>query len=78
MECQGKVLARVEVPLEPEPAMAVGTGGVVVESGASLWKMTRRLDGSAPASTVIFQPSKDRMRDPDRVYPGQVFQVPKK
>lgn len=74
----GKVLARLEVLLEPQPVLSQGTEGVVVESGASLWKMARRQDGADPASTVIFQPSKDRRRDPNHVYPGQVFQVPRK
>ncbi|MBC7953567.1 MAG: hypothetical protein H7Z12_17335 [Rhodospirillaceae bacterium] len=74
---KGKVLARVEVPLEPEPPVAQGNG-VVVEPGASLWKMARRRDGGGPESTVIYQPSKDRMRDPEQIYPGQVFQVPKR
>ncbi|MBC7906312.1 MAG: hypothetical protein H7Y60_06130 [Rhodospirillaceae bacterium] len=78
VEDKGKVLARLEVPLEPEPPMAQGGETVVVEQGASLWKIARRLYGSGPQSTVIYQPSKDRMRDPDRIYPGQVFQVPKK
>lgn len=78
VEDKGKVLARVEVPLEPEMPQAQRSQGVVVEPGALSWKMARRLDGSGPESTVIYQPSKDRMRDPAQIYPGQVFQVPKK
>ncbi|MBX9635603.1 MAG: hypothetical protein K2X44_11535 [Magnetospirillum sp.] len=79
VEANGKVLARLEVPLEPEPVQTAAAGGdnVVVEPGASLWKIARRLYGSGPGSTVVYQASKDRMRDPDSVYPGQVFQVTK-
>lgn len=78
----GKVLARLELPLEPEPVHSAeattGAEKVVVEQGGALWKIGRRLYGAAPSSTVIYQTSKDRMRDPDHIYPGQVFQVPKK
>lgn len=72
---KGKVQARVEVPLAP-PATAAAEG-VVVEPGASLWTIARRAYGDGNAYTVIYAANKDRIRDPDRIYPGQVIQVPK-
>lgn len=72
---KGKVSSRVEAPLQNPPA--VNLQGVVVEPGASLWTIARRQSGSGQAFTVIYEANKDRIRDPDRIYPGQVFLVPK-
>lgn len=74
---KGKVLARVEIAYEP--GMKFGeraAASVVVESGASLWRIARELYGSGFAYTVIYQANKDNIRDPDLIYPGQVFTVP--
>lgn len=75
---KGKVLARVETPFEAEGAVVATEGGtVVVAPGNSLWRIARRLYGQGPAYTVIYRANKDRIRDPEKIYPGQVFQVPK-
>lgn len=75
VDIKGKVLARIEAPLQAPPA--INLEGVVVEPGASLWTIARRLGGSGQAFTVIYQANRDRIRDPDRIYPGQVFLAPK-
>jgi hypothetical protein len=73
-----KVRARVEVPLvAPSTDVATSGEGVVVEPGASLWTIARRAYGDGAAYTIIYAANKDRIRDPDRIYPGQVVQVPK-
>lgn len=72
---KGKVLARVEFPFETGPH--VGEGKVVVEPGQSLWRIARKLYGDGGAYTVIYKANKERIRDPDLIYPGQVFQLPK-
>lgn len=75
---RGKVHVRVEVPLAPPATEAAVTGGgVVVEPGASLWTIARRVYGDGTAYTIIYGANRDRIRDPDRIYPGQVVQVPK-
>lgn len=75
---RGKVRARVEVEL-PQPATTTvpGSEAVTVEAGASLWTIARRAYGDGAAYTVIYAANKDNIRDPDRIYPGQVVQVPK-
>jgi len=73
---KGKVLARVEVMWTPGEDLGKGTTGVVVESGNSLWRIARRLYGRGVAYTVIYDANRDRIKDPDRIYPGQVFSVP--
>lgn len=72
---KGRVRGRLEVPVPPAPLDAAE--GVEVSPGASQWTITRRLPGSGEAATVIYQSNKDFVRDPDRTYPGQVFQVPR-
>lgn len=75
---RAKVRARIEVPLVA-PSTDVATSGeaVTVEPGASLWTIARRAYGDGAAYTIIYAANKDRIRDPDRIYPGQVVQVPK-
>ncbi|MGE5516044.1 MAG: LysM peptidoglycan-binding domain-containing protein [Bacteroidota bacterium] len=75
---RAKVRARIEVRLQPPATDVAASGeGVVVEPGASLWTIARRAYGDGAAYTVIYAANKDRIRDPNLIYPGQVFQVPK-
>ncbi len=71
---QGKVQARLELPVETMPMVMEG---ITVSKGDSLWRIASRLYGSGPAYTVIYRANRERIRDPDMVYPGQVFQVPR-
>ena len=74
----GAVVARVELPVvraETTSAMRAGTY-VVVQPGNSLWRLARRTYGSGPNYTLIFEANQDNIRDPDLIYPGQVFSVP--
>lgn len=73
---KGKVLARVEVAWTPGEDLGKGSTGVVVESGNSLWRIARRLYGRGVAYTVIYEANRERIKDPDLIYPGQVFSVP--
>lgn len=73
---KGKVLARVEVPFDVSD-LKLGQGKTVsVLPGNSLWRIARQLYGRGEAYTVIYAANKDRIRDPDLIYPGQVFNVP--
>ncbi len=74
----GKVLARVSFPFAraalPE---APQTGpSIVVQPGNSLWRLARHRYGSGPHYTIIYEANKDRIRDPDLIYPGQIFILP--
>ena len=74
----GKVLARVAFPFsraEPITEMAPGTF-IVVQPGNSLWRLARRVYGSGFGYTVIFEANADQIRDPDLIYPGQIFTLP--
>lgn len=75
----GKVIARIAQPLE-QPDFAQLTPGdaqIVVQPGNSLWRLARRTYGDGLRFSVIFEANKDRVRDPDLIYPGQVLSLPK-
>lgn len=76
---KGKVLARVEASwTRGEETTLKGGSTVTVLQGNSLWRIARRLYGQGMAYTVIFEANRDHIKDPDRIYPGQVFSVPAK
>ena len=76
----GQVTAVIALPFEratPEAALrARDAGRVVVQPGNSLWRIARRLYGEGIQYTVIYQANQDQIRDPDLIYPGQVFDAP--
>jgi nucleoid-associated protein YgaU len=77
VDAKGKVLARIETPWSPgEPLVRPGVGEVAVSPGTSLWRIARRIYGEGVAYSVIYAANRDRIRDPDMIYPGQVFAVP--
>ncbi len=74
----GQVTARVELPfqraaLSPEDVLA---GHVVVQPRQSLWRIARHAYGQGVRYTVIYEANRDQIRDPNLIYPGQVFTVP--
>ncbi|MEO0034884.1 MAG: hypothetical protein RLZZ501_907 [Pseudomonadota bacterium] len=74
---RAKVLARVEVVWTAgEPLLHLRDGEVVVAPGNSLWRIARRVYGQGVSYTAIFAANRERIRDPDLIYPGQVFTVP--
>ncbi|WP_193371097.1 LysM peptidoglycan-binding domain-containing protein [Pelagibius marinus] len=75
----GSVLARVETPFSREAVRVAQADEefVIVQPGNSLWRIARRTYGEGLRYTVIYQANKDQIRDPDLIYPGQVFEVPK-
>lgn len=74
----GRVVARVELPFQRAavtPEILVG-GKVVVQPGHSLWRIARQAYGGGVLYTLIYTANAEQIRDPDLIYPGQVFQVP--
>lgn len=70
----------------PEPAATVkDASAVVVDAietarvvrGDSLWRISKKTYGSGFRYLVIHQANKEQIRNPDLIYPGQVFVLPK-
>lgn len=73
------VIARVEVPFALDPAQAnMAPGSVTVVKGNSLWRIARRNYGEGLMYSLIYEANKDQIKDPDLIYPGQVFNLPRK
>jgi nucleoid-associated protein YgaU len=74
----GRVVARMALPFQREVLanQVVGPGQVVVQPGQSLWRIARHSYGAGIRYTVIYQANRDMIRDPNWIYPGQVFTVP--
>ena len=63
---------------------AVGAGGTgewssrtyTVEKGDTLSKIAEEMYGDANKYPVIFEANKPMLKDPDKIYPGQVLRIP--
>ncbi len=75
----GTVIQRVEMPFEraAPSELVFDDGQVIVQPGNNLWRIARFAYGDGFRYTMIFDANKDVIRDPDLIYPGQVFAVPK-
>ncbi|MFD1694559.1 LysM peptidoglycan-binding domain-containing protein [Roseibium aestuarii] len=49
---------------------------VIIRKGDNLWNIARRLYGDGFRYTTIYQANKGQIRNPDLIYPGQVFLTP--
>ena len=79
VDASGRVVARVESPFsraEIQTAMTKETA-VIVQPGNSLWRIARRIYGDGFQYSVIFDANRTEIGDPDLIYPGQVFVVPR-
>lgn len=78
VDAKGKVIARVETPFSRSTVLTdvEDEGFVVVQPGNSLWRIARRSYGEGTRYTVIYKANKSQIRDPDLIYPGQIFVVP--
>jgi nucleoid-associated protein YgaU len=67
-----------EAPATPDTAAPAKPkqGRVVIQPGNNLWHISRVLYGSGAKYTMLYEANKDQIRDPNRIYPGQVFNTP--
>jgi nucleoid-associated protein YgaU len=75
LDGSGSVTQRLEVPFE-RVAMAK-PGAVTIVRGDNLWTIARNRYGDGGRYTVIYEANKGQIRDPNLIYPGQIFVVPK-
>ena len=75
----GKPMARLELPFERVvvPPGAKDTRRLVVVRGDNLWNIARVHYGTGFHHTVIYGANKEQIVNPDLIYPGQVFSLPK-
>ena len=86
---QGGVVSRVETPFRREAAADVAAvlaeetsqdGFEVavrtVQPGATLWAIAEENLGNGIFYVQVFEANRDLIRDPDLIYPGQIFRIP--
>jgi nucleoid-associated protein YgaU len=63
-------------PATESPAAPQQPGRIVIQPGNNLWNISRVLYGKGTQYTVIYEANRDQIRDPSRIYPGQIFETP--
>jgi len=84
----GEVTSRIETPFKREDVAALSAQDadgrpapprmsvVTVQPGSTLWAISREAYGEGILYVRVFEANRDRIRDPDLIYPGQVFELP--
>lgn len=75
LDKSAKVAARAEITFAPAGNLPP-EGKLSVEKGNSLWRIARRAYGSGYEYLAIYRANKEQIRDPNRIYPGQVIIIP--
>lgn len=78
IDAVGQVTSRVELPFSRAEIAPdnIEPGRIVVQPGNNLWRIARTTYGRGIRYTVIYQANHDQIRDPNLIYPGQVFALP--
>jgi nucleoid-associated protein YgaU len=82
-----KVLARMETPFKREARSKLQgqlsaaesparINVVTVQPGNTLWGISRERYGQGILYVQVFEANRDKIRDPDLIYPGQIFNLP--
>lgn len=82
----GRVTSRVETPFQrdfprmprPRPGseLVPSDDTITVQPGNNLWTIARERYGSGILYAQIFTANRDLIRDPELIYPGQIFTMP--
>ncbi|MGE3830230.1 MAG: LysM peptidoglycan-binding domain-containing protein, partial [Parvibaculaceae bacterium] len=59
-----------------EAAAKPRAGRVVIQPGNNLWKLSRVIYGRGVNYSVIYAANQEQIRNPDLIYPGQIFAIP--
>lgn len=86
-----RVLSRIETPFKREapevlaPATVVGADegvaapriqAITVQAGDTLWAISNAAYGEGLLYVRVFEANKEQIRNPDLIYPGQIFNLP--
>ncbi|WP_424940253.1 LysM peptidoglycan-binding domain-containing protein [Aliiroseovarius sp. S253] len=87
LAADGTVTSRTETPFKREDVAQIAAvtstpedpakvEAVTVQPGSTLWAIARDTLGEGPLYVRVFEANRDQIRDPDLIYPGQVFSIP--
>ncbi|MBB4570245.1 LysM peptidoglycan-binding domain-containing protein [Rhizobium leucaenae] len=57
--------------------LSQNSNAVIIRRGDTLWQISRRTYGAGVRYTTIYLANEDKINNPDRILPGQVFGLPK-
>lgn len=66
----------VAVSVGDPDAQRFASGKAIIRRGDNLWTIARRVYGEGIKYTTIYDANTGQIRDPNRIYPGQVFSLP--
>ncbi|SDE04993.1 LysM domain-containing protein [Limimaricola pyoseonensis] len=87
IDAAGRVTSRIEMPFKRESREAIrdslreeiaarGVAARTVQPGNTLWGIASERYGEGMAYMHVFEANAERIRNPDLIYPGQVFVLP--
>lgn len=84
VDTSGVVVSRVESPFLRESADVLEAAtkdegpvtSITVQPGNTLWAISKERYGDGVDYVKVFQANRDRIRNPDLIYPGQIFDLP--
>jgi nucleoid-associated protein YgaU len=56
---------------------ALAEGHVVIAPGQNLWLIARRVYGRGMLYTLIYEANNGQIRNPNLIFPGQAFAIPR-
>lgn len=62
--------------VDPRTVLVPEVNTAIVTRGDSLWRISRRVYGGGVRYTVIYGANQEQIRNPNLIYPGQVFVLP--
>jgi nucleoid-associated protein YgaU len=75
-DAQPAVPTLVAVSVGDPEAQRFASGKAIIRRGDNLWTIARRVYGEGIKYTTIYEANTGQIRDPNRIYPGQVFGLP--
>jgi hypothetical protein len=74
----GKVTSRIEAPFRytGERPQVLRDREIVIQRGDNLWRIAEQVYGEGLRYSLIYGANSELIRDPDLIYPDQVFTIP--
>jgi hypothetical protein len=74
LQAPGRLIPLSIDAVDQDPGEAPGL--VEVRAGQNLWRIARNVYGAGQAYTIIHEANRSKIRDPELIYPGQIFLLP--
>jgi nucleoid-associated protein YgaU len=68
--------ARLSGGGSPSAVVVPKTASTIVSRGDSLWRISHAAYGAGLRYAVIYKANRDQIRNPNRIFPGQIFVLP--